>query len=114
MARRRYSNEVNRLFGVLNKRLADRPFVAGDYSIADMAIWPWSSASRISDRSSKTFRPREVVRGRSRQAPRGGEGKAVGAELRSDFRHQHRGAAQGAVWSDGFGRPLKRFRGTIR
>src|SRR5260370_33257569 len=37
----RYSNEVNRLFGVLNKRLGDRPFVAGDYSIADMAIWPW-------------------------------------------------------------------------
>ncbi len=37
----RYSNEVNRLFGVLNKRLADRPYVAGDYSIADMAIWPW-------------------------------------------------------------------------
>ena len=37
----RYSNEVNRLFGVLNKRLADRPFVAGAYSIADMAVWPW-------------------------------------------------------------------------
>ena len=37
----RYSNEVNRLFGVLNKRLSDREFVAGDYSIADMAIWPW-------------------------------------------------------------------------
>jgi GST-like protein len=39
----RYSNEVNRLFGVLNKRLGDRPFVAGDYSIADMAIWPWAN-----------------------------------------------------------------------
>ena len=37
----RYTNEVNRLFGVLNKRLSDREFVAGDYSIADMAIWPW-------------------------------------------------------------------------
>jgi GST-like protein len=37
----RYSNEVNRLYGVLNKRLADREFVAGAYSIADMAIWPW-------------------------------------------------------------------------
>jgi len=37
----RYRNEVNRLYGVLNKRLADRPFVAGDYSIADMAIYPW-------------------------------------------------------------------------
>jgi len=37
----RYVNETNRLYGVLNKRLADRPFVAGDYSIADMAIYPW-------------------------------------------------------------------------
>jgi GSH-dependent disulfide-bond oxidoreductase len=37
----RYRNEVNRLYGVLNKRLADRSYVAGDYSIADMAIYPW-------------------------------------------------------------------------
>ena len=37
----RYVNETNRLYGVLNKRLADRPFVAGDYSIADMAAYPW-------------------------------------------------------------------------
>ncbi|MDX3908778.1 MAG: glutathione binding-like protein [Sphingobium sp.] len=38
----RYVNETNRLYGVLNKRLADRPFVAGgDYTIADMAIYPW-------------------------------------------------------------------------
>ncbi len=37
----RYTNEVNRLFGVLDRRLADREFVAGGYSIADMAIWPW-------------------------------------------------------------------------
>ncbi|MGC8524998.1 MAG: glutathione S-transferase N-terminal domain-containing protein, partial [Acidibrevibacterium sp.] len=37
----RYVNETNRLYGVLNKRLADRAFVAGDYSIADMASYPW-------------------------------------------------------------------------
>ena len=37
----RYTNEANRLYGVLNKRLADREFVAGDYSIADMASYPW-------------------------------------------------------------------------
>jgi GST-like protein len=38
----RYVNETARLYGVLNKRLADRNFVAGsDYSIADMAIYPW-------------------------------------------------------------------------
>ena len=36
----RYVKETNRLYGVLNKRLADREFVAGDYSI-DMAAYPW-------------------------------------------------------------------------
>ena len=37
----RYVKETNRLYGVLNKRLAGRPFVAGEYSIADMAAYPW-------------------------------------------------------------------------
>lgn len=38
----RYTNEVNRLYGVMDRRLADRDFLAGDYSIADMAAWPWA------------------------------------------------------------------------
>jgi GST-like protein len=38
---KRYTDEVRRLYSVLEKRLADRDYVAGDYSIADMAIWPW-------------------------------------------------------------------------
>lgn len=38
----RYVNETNRLYGVLDRRLADRAFVAGDdYTIADMASYPW-------------------------------------------------------------------------
>lgn len=37
----RYTKEVNRLYGVMNTRLADRPYLAGDYSIADMASYPW-------------------------------------------------------------------------
>lgn len=37
----RYVKETTRLYGVLNKQLSDRPFVAGDYSIADMAMYPW-------------------------------------------------------------------------
>ncbi len=41
-AKARYTNETARLYGVLDRRLADRAFVAGeDYSIADMAIYPW-------------------------------------------------------------------------
>jgi GSH-dependent disulfide-bond oxidoreductase len=37
----RYRNEVNRLYGVLNTQLSDRPYIAGEYSIADMASYPW-------------------------------------------------------------------------
>jgi GST-like protein len=37
----RYTNEATRLYRVIDKRLADRPFIAGDYSIADIAIFPW-------------------------------------------------------------------------
>jgi GSH-dependent disulfide-bond oxidoreductase len=40
----RYTNEVGRLYGVMNKRLSDRGYLAGDYSIADMACYPWVTA----------------------------------------------------------------------
>jgi len=42
-AEERYLKEAHRLYGVLDKRLADREFVADEYSIADIAIWPWIS-----------------------------------------------------------------------
>jgi GST-like protein len=42
-AEERYLAEAKRLYGVLDRRLAQVEYVAGDYSIADMAIWPWIS-----------------------------------------------------------------------
>lgn len=43
-AKDRYRNETARLYGVLDRQLADNEYVAGDfYSIADMAIWGWAS-----------------------------------------------------------------------
>lgn len=39
----RYQNETKRLYGVLDQRLATHEYLAGDYSIADMATWPWVS-----------------------------------------------------------------------
>ena len=42
-ARNRYEEEADRLYSVLDERLEGRRFVAGEYSIADIALWPWAS-----------------------------------------------------------------------
>ena len=42
-AEEKFSKEARRLYGVLDRRLEGREFVAGEHSIADMAIWPWIS-----------------------------------------------------------------------
>ena len=43
----RYSNEVRRLYGVMDRRLAETEWLGGeDYSIADIACWPWARPSR--------------------------------------------------------------------
>ncbi|WP_428660408.1 glutathione S-transferase N-terminal domain-containing protein [Reyranella sp.] len=79
----RYSNEVNRLFGVLNKRLADREFIAGGYSIADMASWPWvvgfkNFGQKLDDFPNlKRWFEKSVG-----ERPAVVKGKAVGLELR--------------------------------
>jgi GST-like protein len=41
--KKRYANEVNRLYGVMDKRLARHEYLAGAYSIADMASYPWAT-----------------------------------------------------------------------
>jgi GST-like protein len=42
-AEARFRNEVARLYGVLDRRLEGRDYICDDYSIADMACWPWVS-----------------------------------------------------------------------
>jgi GST-like protein len=42
-AEERYSKEAHRLYGVLDRRLAEAEYMAGGYSVADMATWPWIS-----------------------------------------------------------------------
>ncbi|MBW7835516.1 MAG: glutathione S-transferase N-terminal domain-containing protein [Sphingomonadales bacterium] len=80
----RYQNEYNRLLGVLDRRLADRPYLAGDYSIADMAAWPWV---RIYERLGETLdsfphvaRWHEAIAAR----PAARKGVEIGRELRQD------------------------------
>jgi GSH-dependent disulfide-bond oxidoreductase len=53
----RYTKEVARLSAVLNRQLANSPFVAGDYSIADMAIYPWTLALDRLGQSAETDYP---------------------------------------------------------
>ena len=51
----RYVRETNRLYGVLDKRLADRPFIAGSFSIADMAAYPWIVPYKNQGQSLESF-----------------------------------------------------------
>ncbi len=47
--RERYQNETRRLFGVMDRQLAKFEFLAGEYSIADIASWPWARAYKNYD-----------------------------------------------------------------
>jgi GSH-dependent disulfide-bond oxidoreductase len=79
----RYTKEVNRLYGVMNKRLADRDYLAGAYSIADMAAWPWvvpwANQGQKIDEFPHLHRWFEAVKAR----PAVERGFAAGKELRS-------------------------------
>lgn len=79
----RYTNEVNRLYGVMNKRLADRAYLAGDYSIADIACIGWARLWERQGQDIAQFphlkRWIEVVEAR----PAVQRGLAVAAEMRT-------------------------------
>ncbi|MFN3659072.1 MAG: glutathione binding-like protein [Pseudolabrys sp.] len=79
---KRYEDEVNRLYGVMNKRLSDRPFLAGSYSVADMACVGWVNLWKRQDQNIDDFphlkRWLETVKAR----PAVQRGMAVGIELR--------------------------------
>lgn len=67
---------------MLNKRLADRPFVAGDYSIADMAIWPWVVGFKNFGQKLEDFPVLQKWFETMGERPAVVKGKAVGADLR--------------------------------
>ena len=58
-AEERYSTETQRLYGVLDRRLQDREYIAGEYSLVDIAIWPWIFALRM---AANRFRPVPALR----------------------------------------------------
>lgn len=80
----RYTNETNRLYGVLETRLADRAYVAGDYSIADMAIWPWIVPWKNQGQDLNEFPKLKAWFERVGERPAVQAGFKLGAELRNN------------------------------
>jgi GSH-dependent disulfide-bond oxidoreductase len=78
----RYTNEVNRLYGVMNKRLADREYLAGDYSIADMACIGWVIPHKNQGQDLDDFPHLKAWFERLHQRPAVLKGIAVGKEER--------------------------------
>ena len=99
----RYVNETNRLYGVLNKRLADREFIAGDYSIADMASYPWVVPYKNQGQNIDDFphlkRWLETIRARPATVRAYAKAKEVNPNFGQPV-NPHRGGAQDAVRPD--------------
>ena len=99
----RYVNETNRLYGVLNKRLADREFIAGDYSIADMASYPWVVPYKNQGQNIDDFphlkRWLETISARPATVRAYAHGERGQSEFRP-ARDPHRGRAQAVVRAD--------------
>ena len=78
----RYTNEVNRLYGVLNKRLENRDFIASEYSIADMACIGWAQLWERQGQDIKQFPNLESWIERMKARPAVAKGLALGLEKR--------------------------------
>ena len=78
----RYNNEVNRLLGVLERRLNGRDFIAGEYTIADMAAYPWVKIAGVFDQDMSNFPNVQAWIERLAARPAVQKGAAIGAELR--------------------------------
>ncbi|WP_292051442.1 MULTISPECIES: glutathione S-transferase N-terminal domain-containing protein [unclassified Brevundimonas] len=80
----RYTNETRRLYSVIERRLQDRDYLAGDYSIADMAAWPWIIPT-LQGQDLDSFPKLKAWHARIKARPAVEKGKIVGAELRRDI-----------------------------
>ena len=78
----RYTNEVNRLYGVMNKRLAGRAYLAGEYTIADMAAYPWVRPYKNQGQDIAEFPNLEAWFKRMHERPAVAKGVKVAEELR--------------------------------
>lgn len=77
----RYVKEVNRLYGVMNERLADRDYLVREFSIADIACFPWVAAHQIQQQDLNHFPHLQAWFERMQARPGIQQGLKVGAEL---------------------------------
>ena len=104
----RYVNETGRLYAVLNKRLADREFIVGDYSIADIASYPWVLPERQCTEHRRLPAP-ETVEGGDQGASRDGTRLCAGQGNQSETRgYTHRRGEKDPVRADQGRRALNR------
>ena len=78
----RYGNELHRLYGVLNHTLKDKDCIAGEYSIADIACWPWIRLHRKEGIDISEFPQVERWLGQVSNRPAVDRGFRAGVELR--------------------------------
>jgi GSH-dependent disulfide-bond oxidoreductase len=78
----RYTDEVNRLYGVMNVRLADHDYLAGRYSIADIAAWTWSRNWKRQGQNIDDFPHVKAWHERIAARPAVQRGRVVGEHLR--------------------------------
>ena len=79
---KRYEDEVNRLYGVMNTRLKDREFIAGKYSIADMAIVGWANGWQRQGQDINEFPHMKRWLDTMKARPAVQRGMSLGLELR--------------------------------
>ncbi len=81
-AYRRYANEYNRCLGVLERRLGEREFILGEYSVADVAAWPWVLGAKRMGQSLDEFPSVSRWRAAVKARPAVQAGVDLGKELR--------------------------------
>lgn len=81
----RYTNEMHRLYGVMNTRLKDRDYLAGDYSIADMACIGWAKLWERQGQNVEEFPHFKAWLARMLERPAVRRGLAVNAEERTSI-----------------------------
>lgn len=82
----RFTDEANRLYGILNNRLYDRPYLAGDeYTIADMVCYPWCIGWKNQGQDINEFKYFKRWFDELGERPAVQKGMAVGSEMGEDY-----------------------------